>query len=118
MSNRSSETRYGTFVLIGLGAALIIAAIISPFASSNLDGLERVAEDLGFTEQADPEAPAQKLPTASVFEGYALRGVPAPLATPIAGVVGVLATFGAAWGMGKLLVRKSGSSAAEPEEYE
>lgn len=118
MSNHSSETRYGTFVLIGLGVALIIAAIISPFASSSPDGLERVAEDLGFLDAADPEAPAQKLPSANVFEGYALRGVPAPLATPIAGVVGVLATFGVAWGMGKLLVRKSGSAAAEPKRYD
>lgn len=118
MSNHSSETRYSTFILIGLGAALIIAAIISPFASSAPDGLERVAEDLGFTEAADPEAPAQKLPSASVFEGYALRGVPAQVATPIAGVVGVLATFGVAWGMGKLLVRKSGSSTTEPERYD
>ncbi|MGB3768113.1 MAG: PDGLE domain-containing protein, partial [Phormidesmis sp.] len=51
MSNRSSQMQYGKFFLIGLGVALIIAAVVSPFASSNPDGLERVAEDLGFIDR-------------------------------------------------------------------
>jgi cobalt/nickel transport protein len=119
MSDRSSQMRYTTFFLSSLGVAFIIAAIVSPFASSNPDGLNRVAGDLGFADQEHPEPLAQKLPSAAAFDGYALRGAPEALATPIAGVVGVLATFGLAWGAGKLLVRKpdaseSASEASEP----
>lgn len=118
MSNRSSQMRYGKFFFIGLGVALIIAAVVSPFASSSPDGLERVAEDLGFIDQEHPEPLAKKLPFASVFDGYALRGVPAMVATPAAGIVGALAAFGVAWGAGKLLIRKSASSYNTQSEHE
>ena len=111
MSTRSSGIKYGTFFLIGLGITLIIAAVVSSFASSNPDGLERVAEDLGFIDSAHPEPLAQKLPFASVFDGYAFRGGPAIVATPIAGVVGAIAAFAVAWGAGKLLIRPGSSSA-------
>jgi cobalt/nickel transport protein len=40
-----------------------------------------------------------------VFDEYALRGVPEAVATPLAGLVGTLATFGLAWGIGKVLAR-------------
>ncbi|MGB7084252.1 MAG: PDGLE domain-containing protein [Phormidesmis sp.] len=110
MSNRFSSKQYRTFFLSGLGIALVIAAVVSPFASSSPDGLNRVAEDLGFADQ-EPDTPlAQQLPFAEAFDEYALRGVPERLATPLAGVVGVLATFGLAWTAGKLLVRKSAAS--------
>ncbi len=115
MSNRSSQMRYGTFLLSGLGVAFIIAALISPFASSNPDGLNRVAEDLGFTDQEHSEPLAQKLPSANAFDGYALRGVPESVATPAAGIVGVIAAFGVAWGAGKLFVKKSGASSLDQD---
>ena len=119
MSNRSSQMKYGKFFLIGLGVALIIAAVVSPFASSNPDGLNRVAEDLGFTDKEHSEPLATKLPFASVFDGYALRGAPAVVATPVAGVIGALSAFGVAWVAGKLLIRKSGpSSDRRIDEYE
>ena len=110
MSDRSSQMRYGTFFLSGLVAALVIAALISPFASSSPDGLERVAEDLGFIDREHAEPAATKLPFAKVFDGYALQGAPALVATPVAGIVGALAAFGVAWVAGKLLVRKPSSS--------
>ena len=84
------------FLLTGLGIALLIAVLLSPFASSDPDGLERVSQDLQFDHQAIEEAPAQKLPFYRVFEEYALRGVPERIATPLAGLVGTLATFGLA----------------------
>ena len=116
LSHRSSQMRYGTFFLSGLGAALLIAALVSPFASSSPDGLNRVAEDLGFTSREHAEPVAKKLPFARVFDGYALRGAPTPVATPVAGVVGVLAAFGIAWGVGKLLVRKPSSAPSSSSE--
>jgi cobalt/nickel transport protein len=92
------------FLLTGLLSALLIAVCLSPFASSDPDGLNRVAEDLKFNKK---EAPAAPLPFAHVFDGYALKGVPDHLATPLAGFLGTLATFGIAWGIGKLTIPKS-----------
>jgi cobalt/nickel transport protein len=109
MHNRSSQ-RTRAFVLTGLGTALLIAVLLSPFASSNPDGLDRVAQDHQFDTKASAETPAQKLPFYTVFEEYALRGVPEAIATPLAGLVGTLATFGLAWGIGKLVVRGQAST--------
>ncbi len=103
--NDHSSKRTRAFVLTGLGAALLVAVLVSPFASSNPDGLDRVAQDHQFDAKASEETPAQKLPFYTIFEEYALRGVPEAIATPLAGLVGTLTTFGLAWGIGKLVVR-------------
>ncbi|NJR48684.1 MAG: cobalt transport protein [Leptolyngbyaceae cyanobacterium CSU_1_3] len=107
MNSNATRTRNRAVVLTGLGIALLVAVFLSPFASQNPDGLDRVSEDLKFSDKAAEEPPAQKLPFYQVFDEYALRGVPEQLATPIAGLVGTLATFGLAWGLGKLAVRGS-----------
>ncbi|WP_036486196.1 PDGLE domain-containing protein [Myxosarcina sp. GI1] len=101
------NTRNLAFVVSGLGIALLIAIFVSPFASSDPDGLDRVSQDLEFGHKAIEDAPAQKLPFARVFNEYALKGVPETIATPMAGLVGTLATFGLAWGIGKLVVKNS-----------
>jgi cobalt/nickel transport protein len=106
MSNNSSN-RNLAFIISGLGIALIIATFVSPFASGDPDGLDRVSQDLKFEHKASEDAPANKLPFAQVFDEYALKGVPEGIATPMAGLVGTLATFGIAWGTGKLLVKKN-----------
>ncbi|MDP8964503.1 MAG: PDGLE domain-containing protein [Cyanobacteriota bacterium] len=116
MSNNLSRSRNRAFVIAGLGVALLIAICLSPFASKNPDGLDRVSQDLKFDQKADEDAPARKLPFYAVFEEYAFRGVPEAVATPLAGLVGTLATFGLAWGMGKLVVRGSGSSTTEADD--
>ena len=107
MSN-SSRNRNVTFALIGLGIALAIATFLSPFASQNPDGLDRVAQDQKFDTKAAEETPAKQLPFYQVFEEYALRGVPEGVATPLAGIIGTLAAFGLAWGVGKVVVRNPG----------
>ncbi|MBC6435728.1 cobalt transport protein [Nostoc sp. HG1] len=99
--------RNRAFVLSGLGIALLVAVFLSPFASQDPDGLDRVSQDQGFDKKAAEEPISHKLPFYQVFEEYALRGVPEQVATPIAGLVGTLATFGLAWGVGKLAVRNS-----------
>ena len=113
MSNNLSRERNRALVITGLGIALLIAVFLSPFASKDPDGLDRVSQDLKFENKAAEDAPAQKLPFYSIFDEYALRGVPEAIATPIAGLVGTLATFGLAWGIGKLVVRGSNSSVTE-----
>ncbi len=104
MSDRL-QTRNRAFVLSGLGVALLIAIFLSPFASSEPDGLNRVAEDHGFSSKAAEDTPAHRLPFYSVLNGYAVRGVPDAIATPLAGLAGTLVAFGLAWGAGKLLVK-------------
>lgn len=107
MHPHSSQTRNRAVVIAGLGTALLIAVFLSPFASQQPDGLDRVAEDLKFDSQEAQRPPAETLPFHSVFDAYALRGVPEQVATPLAGLVGTLATFGIAWGIGKLATRNS-----------
>lgn len=109
MRNNYSQQRNRAFVLIGLGIALLIAIFLSPFASSDPDGLNRVSEDLKFSHKEVENAPAKQLPFSGIFDGYALKGVPEGIATPLAGIVGTLVTFGIAWGIGKLVIRNSAS---------
>lgn len=115
MSENISRSRNRAFVIAGLGVALLIAVFLSPFASSSPDGLDRVSQDLKFDQKAAQIAPARKLPFAQIFDEYALKGVPEAVATPLAGLVGTLVTFGLAWGIGKLVVRGSDSSSMQPD---
>ena len=48
--------RNSQFFLIGLVCSLIIAVFLSPFAGPDPDGLDRVAEDLQFSQKEDPNA--------------------------------------------------------------
>lgn len=67
----------------GLSIALILA-VLSPLASSNPDGLERVAEDQGFLAAA-------QAPQYNLIPDYLLPGVSnEALATIVAGVIGAL----------------------------
>jgi cobalt/nickel transport protein len=118
MSNHLYQQRYRAFVLTGLGIALLIAVFLSPFASKDPDGLDRVSEDLKFSDKELQTKPAQQLPFYAIFDEYAVRGVPEQIATPLAGLAGTLVTFGLAWGAGKLLVRKAGTAPDDsaPEE--
>jgi cobalt/nickel transport protein len=105
MNQASSQKRNRAVTLVGLGIALIVAVFLSPFASSDPDGLDRVAQDLKFDSKEAKEKPAKKLPFYAVFNEYALRNVPEQVATPLAGLFGTLVTFGLAWGIGKVTVR-------------
>ncbi|HEY9832042.1 MAG TPA: PDGLE domain-containing protein [Stenomitos sp.] len=115
MSENLSPSRNRAFFIAGLGVALLIAVFLSPLASQNPDGLDRVSQDLKFDHKAAENTPARKLPFAQIFDEYALKGVPESVATPLAGLVGTLATFGLAWGIGKLVVRGSGSSSTDTQ---
>ena len=98
------------FIFTGLALALSIAAFLSPFASKNPDGLDRVSKDLKFEEKATAESPAKKLPFSQIFEEYSFKAVPdEKVSTALAGVTGTLVVFGLAWGIGKLAVRKTES---------
>jgi len=83
------------WVAIGLTLALAVT-LLAPLASPHPDGLERVAEDLGFIETAR-DAPYEIIPD------YVLPGIPnESLATVGAGVVGTLIVAGAALSIARL----------------
>ena len=87
------------FVVGGVFVALGLAAGLSPFASSNPDGLNRVAEDHGFIDQAEDHAL-----TDSPVAGYAVKGVADDkVSKALSGVIGVVVTFGAALLLSKVL---------------
>ncbi len=84
--------------IIGLVIAFLLA-LLSPLASPWPDGLERVAENLGFIERAQ-EAFFNVIPDYT-FPGVANEA----LATILAGIVGTALVFGIGYGLGKLLAR-------------
>lgn len=89
-------------ILLGLLMAVILAILISPFASPWPDGLERVAEDKGFLEKGEGK-PALTSPVPD----YSWPGIKnEKLATSVAGVMGTLLVFGLGLGVAKLLKRQ------------
>ncbi|WP_199849842.1 PDGLE domain-containing protein [Blastococcus sp. Marseille-P5729] len=100
-------------VVIGLlVAALVVAGLLSFFASSSPDGLERVAEDKGIAQSAS-EHDLQDGPLAD----YQTTGVEDEwLSTGLSGVIGVLVVAGVSTGLFLLLRPRSGSQPeASPE---
>jgi cobalt/nickel transport system permease protein/cobalt/nickel transport protein len=102
--------RTRTFLLAGLVVALLIAGVGSYYASGHSDGLERVAELLGFADRA------QGSPTADgPFAGYSTTGVDdARLGGGLAGLAGSLVVLGLAFGLFRVLGRRD--PADEPAE--
>ncbi|MBD2326683.1 PDGLE domain-containing protein [Alkalinema sp. FACHB-956] len=102
------------FYGVSLGLAVGLATLLSPWASQNPDGLDRVAQDQEFESRAAEHPVAHQLPFYQAFDEYAMRGVPDALATPLAGLVGTLVTFGLTWGVGKWVVAKPETSHKDP----
>lgn len=90
-------------LLAGLLVALVLAGVASHYASSDPDGLTKVAQEQGFATEAE-SATAD-----SPLAGYGTSGVESErLSGGIAGVTGVLATFAVAGSL--LLVVRRGSA--------
>lgn len=88
--------------IMGLAVALILAALLSPFASSLPDGLERVAKDLGFIEKGEG-AEVVRAP----IPDYRMPGLDSEgVSTAASGAAGTLAMFGIGLGVACLLRRK------------
>jgi len=108
------------FTMAGLAVAVALALIISPWASSSPDGMEKVAEDKGFIEKAEGTEPVWE---SSPIPDYAVPGLteeavneetgeveeePTKLATALAGLIGTVAIFLIAWGLALVLKKKDG----------
>lgn len=94
----------GVFVALALAVAIGLATAVSPFASSNPDGLERVAEDKGFLSEGKLHA----LQDDSPIPDYAFPGVDNDrVATGLAGFVGTLGVFAIGSGLAFVARRRS-----------
>jgi cobalt/nickel transport protein len=83
------------FYVGGLLVSLLLAGFVSFYASSHPDGLEKVAEEIGFIETAKDPATA-----GSALADYGVEGVENERASVgIAGVIGVTATGVVATGL-------------------
>jgi cobalt/nickel transport protein len=51
-----------------------------------------------------------------VFEEYAVKGLPEKVATPLAGLIGTLACFGLAWGLGKIFIPQDPDRSSDSEQ--
>lgn len=92
---KDGGSRSWWFVAAGLMVALALAFFVSPRASSQPDGLTKVAIDEGFADNESNHSLADS-PTA----GYGLEGVDDEgLGTGLAGIIGVTLTFVAMIGL-------------------
>jgi hypothetical protein len=99
-------TRQRTFLAIGVLVALVLAGVISGFASSSPDGLEKVAHEKGFgtteTEHGLSDSP---------LAGYGVEGIQnARVSGGLAGVIGVVVTLAIGSGLFVVLRRRGTTS--------
>lgn len=94
--------RYWVF---GLVMALAMAMFISLYASPEPDGLEKVAEDLGFLEHGEGKGVIE-----SPMPDYVIPGLGnETVAASLAGLIGTVMVFGIGIGAGRILRKESGA---------
>ena len=93
-------------VVVGVAVALLLAGVVSFYASGDPDGLTKVSEDQGFA-QSEKDHGAGDGPLA----GYETKGIAdGRLSGGLAGVVGSLVVLSLAGG-GALVIRRRRTSA-------
>lgn len=97
-------------VMVALVASLTVAVGVAQFAADAPDGLERVAEDLGFATVAEDHAFGS-----SWFAEYATAGVSSePVSLALAGIAGTLLTLALGSGLLLLLRDRRRATPADP----
>lgn len=91
------------FYIIGFIVSIFLAGVVSFYASSSPDGLEKVAQDIGFIDTAKDHTNAD-----GALADYGVKGIDNERASVgVAGIIGVVGTAVVA-GIGfKLIARKS-----------
>lgn len=85
-----------------VGISLALAALVGPFASPWPDGLEKVAEQLGFLHRGEV-----RLFSAPLAD-YLVPGVKQEaLSTALAGLAGTLLVLALGWSLGRVLKARS-----------
>ncbi len=101
--------RIALFIGAGLLVAFGLAFFVSPYASSQPDGLNKVAADKGF-DQSVKASPTDDSPLA----GYSVSGVDnTKLSKGLSGIIGVALTFAIGYGI-LTVVRMSRRRRAAP----
>ena len=85
--------------VVGLAIAAAVVVVLAPLASSDPDGLERVAGDQGFLETARDAV-------YSIIPDYTIPGIDGNLSTVLAGLIGVVIVFGLMVVLGRVLARR------------
>ena len=86
--------------IAGIGIAAFIVIVLAPLASSDPDGLLRVATDHAFIGQAQNFV-------SGLLSGYAIPGIDDPrLSKILSGLLGVAIVLGVMFLLGRLLARR------------
>lgn len=86
--------------LVGIAIATVIVIVLAPLASSDPDGLERVAEDHGFIGQA-------RNVVSGALSSYSIPGIDDPrMSTILSGLLGVAIVLIVMFVLGRLLARR------------
>ena len=94
------KRRIDGFILVGLGICFLLALFLSPFASSSPDGLEKVAETKRFASKGEEWKFWKHAP----LPDYEISWIKNKnVSTAISGLVGTLAIFLLALGIGRLI---------------
>lgn len=85
---------------VGIAIAALVVVVLAPLASSDPDGLERVAEDVGFIDRAENFV-------AGLLGDYAIPGIDDPAVTTIlSGLLGIAIVVIVMVVLGRLVVRR------------
>jgi hypothetical protein len=83
----------------GLALAALVVIVLAPLASSDPDGLERVAQDNGFLGHA-------RSTITSFIPDYTVPGIGGSLSSVIAGLIGIAVVVGLMLLLGRVLARR------------
>lgn len=99
------------FLVVGAVIALVLAGIVSFYASDKPDGLERVAEDQGFARAEQRHAAGD-----SPFADYGTEAVDDErVSVGLAGIAGTVTVLALAGGLTYLVRWRSRAAASEPD---
>lgn len=109
-------TRVSTRAIVATGilVALLLAGVVSYYASTSPDGLNRVAQDKGFSGTQKPHHS-----DGSPLAGYSTSGVDnARVSKGLAGVLGSLIVLGLAGGLTLVVRRRPGAEPGDEQDLE
>ena len=87
--------------IAGVLVVVAVVVVLAPLASADPDGLERVAQDLGFIDRSGNLLPG-------LLGDYAIPGIDDPtVSTILAGLLGAAVVGGGLVLLGRLLARRS-----------
>jgi cobalt/nickel transport system permease protein len=89
-------------IAFGLALTAVVAGAASLFTSASPDGLQKIAQDLGFARQGQAAS-------GGLFSGYTIFGLSGALSTALAGIIGVLIVLLLLVALSKIASRRKGA---------